>query len=269
MPWFYAEEGKQVGPIEDAEFERLVSSGAIAPGTLVWREGMPNWEPLLKVRPSLPPPSIAAPPSQPEAATPGQVRCTECQRIFAVEETVEIGTARVCAACKPVYVQKLREGAATFTPAAVVGTIRYAGFWIRFVAKFIDGLIVTVVLLPVSVIFGFTFSMNPSVGPANWQAMLAPMFANIAIQTFIGFAVRMFYTWLMVARYSATLGKMAVGLKVVTPEGLPISSKRAFARYWAEVVSQFTCYIGYILAAFDDQKRSLHDRICETRVVYK
>ena len=29
------------------------------------------------------------------------------------------------------------------------------------------------------------------------------------------------------------------------------------------------CYIGYILAAFDDQKRSLHDHICNTRVIYK
>ena len=268
MPWFYAEEGKQIGPIEDVEFERLIATGAIATTTLVWREGMPHWEPLLKIRPSLSPPPVAPSPSSSQAVPPGQVRCTECQKAFPMEETVEIGAARVCATCKPIYVQKLREGAATFTAAPHVGAIRYAGFWIRFVAKFIDGLIMTVILLPVSFIFGFSMTTNPF-GPANWQAVLGPMLANIAIQTFIGFAVRMFYTWLMVARYSATLGKMAVGLKVVTPEGLPLSSKRAFARYWAEVVTQFTCYIGYILVAFDDQKRSLHDRICDTRVVYK
>jgi hypothetical protein len=29
------------------------------------------------------------------------------------------------------------------------------------------------------------------------------------------------------------------------------------------------CYIGYIMVAFDQEKRSLHDHICNTRVVYK
>jgi len=29
------------------------------------------------------------------------------------------------------------------------------------------------------------------------------------------------------------------------------------------------CYIGYLIVAFDDQKRALHDHICNTRVIYK
>jgi len=40
-------------------------------------------------------------------------------------------------------------------------------------------------------------------------------------------------------------------------------------RFFATMLSQLTLYIGYIIAAFDDEKRSLHDHICDTRVVYK
>ena len=64
-------------------------------------------------------------------------------------------------------------------------------------------------------------------------------------------------------------GKMAVGIKVTTPEGQPISYLRAFGRAWAEQLSGLICNIGYIIAAFDDQKRALHDHICNTRVSYK
>ena len=85
----------------------------------------------------------------------------------------------------------------------------------------------------------------------------------------LGMFVRMLYAWLFVGRCSATPGKMLVGIKIVMAEGQPISYGRSFGRFWADVVSQLTCYIGYILAAFDDEKRALHDRICNTRVVYK
>jgi hypothetical protein len=34
-------------------------------------------------------------------------------------------------------------------------------------------------------------------------------------------------------------------------------------------LSGLTCYIGYIIAGFDEQKRTLHDHVCSTRVVYK
>ncbi len=54
MSWYYAQDNKPVGPVEDEAFERLVSAGVIQPGTLVWREGMPDWQPLAAVRPRQP-----------------------------------------------------------------------------------------------------------------------------------------------------------------------------------------------------------------------
>jgi uncharacterized RDD family membrane protein YckC len=50
--------------------------------------------------------------------------------------------------------------------------------------------------------------------------------------------------------------------------GGKIGYGRAFGRSCAEILSQLICAIGYIIAAFDDQKRALHDHMCNTRVIY-
>ncbi len=59
------------------------------------------------------------------------------------------------------------------------------------------------------------------------------------------------------------------GLKVIRSDGSPISYWRAFGRYLGTQLSSLTLMIGYIIAAFDDEKRALHDHICDTRVVRK
>lgn len=263
MQWFYAQAGQQIGPVDDAEFERLISTRVIEPATLVWREGMANWEPLSQVRPVAPStPPMLAQAAELSVAPPGHVICSECRKALPVEETVQIGNANVCAACKPIYVQKLREGAVTFTAAPA--EMRYAGFWIRFGAKLVDGMIMMIITLPFSFMFGFQIALNPMKMPD-----LSTIILQQSMLLFLGMTVRLLYTWLMVGRYGATFGKMAVGIKVVTADGQRVSYARAFARYWGEIVSQFTCNIGYLIAAWDEQKRTLHDHMCHTRVVYK
>jgi uncharacterized RDD family membrane protein YckC len=71
----------------------------------------------------------------------------------------------------------------------------------------------------------------------------------------------------MVGKYGATLGKMAAKIRVVTADGGKVSYGRATGRYFAKLLSAFTCLIGFIMAAFDEEKRALHDRICNTRVI--
>jgi uncharacterized RDD family membrane protein YckC len=60
---------------------------------------------------------------------------------------------------------------------------------------------------------------------------------------------------------------MACNLKVVVEDGERVTYMRAFGRHFAKLLSSMILAIGFIMAAFDDQKRTLHDRICETRVV--
>jgi len=71
-----------------------------------------------------------------------------------------------------------------------------------------------------------------------------------------------------VSTRGATPGKLALGLKIVRTGGSPISTGLAFGRYLAHLLSGYLLGIGYIMAAFDVEKRALYDRMCETRVVY-
>ena len=83
------------------------------------------------------------------------------------------------------------------------------------------------------------------------------------------FAVYGAYSIFFVGKYGATPGKMACKIKVVDETGAKIGYGRATGRFFAEFLSGLLCYIGYIMVAFDEEKRALHDRICNTRVIYK
>jgi uncharacterized RDD family membrane protein YckC len=261
MPWYYADNGKQTGPVTDEQFQSLISAGSVRGDTLVWRDGMPNW---------LPYSSVVAPTAETLQAAPlvpgaTAVVCAECHQTFPPEQTIRFGDAFVCSNCKPIYVQKLREGALTSGP----GVVRYAGFWIRAVAKLIDSLIVGVptMLIYFLFVFGMGGQMAPT-GAANASSIAAMLGLQFGIQA-IAIAISAAYTIYFVSKRAATPGKMAVGLKIINADGTTVSTGKATGRYFAEMLSGLTCYIGYIIAGFDDQKRSLHDHICSTRVVYK
>jgi uncharacterized membrane protein len=119
MNWHYAVGGQQQGPVDDAQLDALIQAGTVTQDTLVWREGMANWQPLRQARPSgaggAPPPAgppLAAPPAAAGTTGPGEVVCAECGKLFTRDNAIQYGTTWVCATCKPVFLQKLREGAA-------------------------------------------------------------------------------------------------------------------------------------------------------------
>ena len=275
MSWYYAHGGQQQGPVDDAQFDLMIQSGQIKGADLVWKEGMANWQPLSTVRPDVAftapaaplPASLGAPPVV-SGLNPDEITCVECHGRFAKDNAIQYGSTWVCASCKPVFVQKLKEGASVGTPmAAGLGTMNFAGFWIRFAAKFIDSLILSVIVL-VPVLF-IVFAMVSSAGQTG-QGGPPPVIAVIQlVAQVIYILVLVAYNTFFVGKWGATPGKMAVGLKIVTAEGEPVSFMRAFGRAWAEQLNTFTCTIGYIIAAFDSEKRALHDHICSTRVVFK
>ena len=104
MEWFYAANGKQAGPVTESQLADLARAGAITPETLVWRTGMEKWEPFKTV-------AIGAS----AVASGEQALCIECGRSIAKSEMVAYDKAFVCAACKPIFFQKLKEGV---TPGA-------------------------------------------------------------------------------------------------------------------------------------------------------
>jgi len=269
MNWHYVNQGQQAGPVTEEELLALVREGKISEETLVWREGLQNWTPFHQAGISTSPALIQPPPFQPPApVNPNEAVCAECGKVFPIDETIAYGNLRICAACKPVFMQKLAEGA-KIKPAAGEFHWDYAGFWIRFGAKFIDGLILgvpfmVVVFLIVGLSGGFSETPSQRHNPANDVApflMIFMQFGMIALQ--IG------YLTFFVAKYGATPGKMACGLKIVMPDGSPVSYGRAAGRAFGELLSAWTCYIGYLMILFDGQKRALHDHMCSTRVVRK
>jgi uncharacterized RDD family membrane protein YckC len=183
---------------------------------------------------------------------PVQVKyCSECGQPWPQEELARFGDRLICSNCKIAYAQKLREGVAS------AATFTYAGFWIRFVAILLDG----VILFVVSVVVQLAFA------PMLRSGRLDLMLMVLGAEYLIGMVVGATYEGVFVSRYGATPGKMALDLKVIRPDGGPLSLGRAVGRYFAKIVSGIILMIGYIMAGFDSEKRALHDLICDTRVI--
>ena len=193
--------------------------------------------------------------------------CSQCGQPSRVEELARFGDALVCPNCKGSFVQKLREGV-----SPVSSTFQYAGFWIRFLAILIDGIILAVVGGVIQFMFmgGSIASMGRlgrDVPPDQAFAALAPMLGLIGLAWLISIAIGCSYEALFVSRFGATPGKMVCSLKVVRPDGGPISLGRGVARYFGKMLSYMAFMIGFIIAGFDEQKRAMHDYICDTRVI--
>jgi uncharacterized RDD family membrane protein YckC len=182
--------------------------------------------------------------------------CTECGRPFPPEDLARFGTDMVCAECKPRFVQRLREGA----PTAM--TVVYGGFWRRFLAVLIDSVILMILNLPFAVILGLFVGLA---GTSRNSARVGG--ALLGLEWLFGIAIAVTYTAYFLSQKGATPGKMIMRLKVITATGGPISVGRAVGRYFANLLSAAILYVGYLMAAFDSQKRALHDHICSTRVI--
>lgn len=258
MTWYYAENNAQQGPVSDDQMRALAASGRVSGQTLVWKDGMANWLALEQAAPHLvaTPAAMAAQANAPvpdqafPALGPETALCSTCNKFKPLDQIVMIAGQRVCASCKPASLQRIRQGE---TPGP---QFRYAGFWIRFVAYVLD----VIILLPISV--GVTIFLLPTL--LNPENVAANLLANLGL-TLVQFAYKVFFN----GKYGATPGKLVVGLKIVRTDGSGLGYGLATGRLFAEFISAIIFGIGYIIAAFDPEKRSLHDRICNTRVIYK
>ena len=159
--------------------------------------------------------------------------------------------------------------------------MEYGGFWIRVGAYLIDGfllgLIFWFIISPIFMkMFSGMFSSLPMMDPSTMtEAQMQAVFADAAsrmmkmvwLTQIINMALMGGYFIILEGGPGQTLGKKALGLRVVTPEGERIGYLKAFARYIGRIISGVILGIGFIMAAFDDEKRTLHDRMCDTRVV--
>jgi uncharacterized RDD family membrane protein YckC len=250
MNWYYGVDGRHQGPVEEEALETLELSGAIEWTTPVWSEGMAAWKPFGEIfkRPS--------------------VHCHECNRTVDQEPAIHYRDLYICPECKVSFFQKVREGLASEEAA------HYCGFWIRFCAKMLDGLILMAVTLPLSVINQVIFfRFYPLTGQrdriesfentTNLGTFLTIQAAFVLVSLILSFAYEVYF----VGRFGGTPGKLLLRMRIVRSDFSRLTYARAAIRFFAKMLSDLTMYIGYIMVGFDPQRRALHDYIADTRVI--
>lgn len=227
--WYYADANlQQRGPVTSEGLAGLLRSGEVHQETLVWREGMTQWAPLREFAAELvPPPSVAH-------AIPARA-----------PEAPVIGKQ---------------------APVEIV----YAGFWRRWAALFIDQLILSLAF------YALVFALIVAAAIGGWVDMGAldsehpsPLLVvgYVGILLFYYVAAAAYYTLSESSRQQATLGKRAVGIKVVDLHGQRLTWGHAIGRWCAASLSYLSMYIGFAMAGFTARKQALHDMVASTLVV--
>lgn len=254
--WYYSDyERNRHGPVSARDLAELHANGQLAPDTLVWREGLAQWQPWRTLVGEV---------------IQGAGRPAVASASFATASAA----APASAGANPYSVA---EPTSPYAPPRAVlhdagdyvadGEVVYAGFWKRTAAYFIDSFVLMIVIGFLGAIFGVlgVFSMasmgDPSAFTAGGLAFIG-LFYVLEIVLMAGY-----FAVMHASSSQATLGKMAVGIKVTDENGQRISIARGIGRFFATIVSSLILLVGYLMAAFTDRKRALHDMIAGTLVV--
>lgn len=142
-------------------------------------------------------------------------------------------------------------------PYGYAGWKPYAGFWRRFAALILDGIIISIAT---SV---FTYGIIGGIFRVGGGGR------EVAYDLFRLAATWLYFTFMEASSNQATVGKMALGIIVTDLNGQRITWGRANARFWSKIISYVTLLIGFIMAGFTQKKQGLHDMIAGTLVVRK
>lgn len=235
--WYYQDANHQrVGPVSAEAVHEAVRNGTLSSASLVWREGMADWVPLQAAAAEigLPmPPGSSLPPAFPGESVAPRERMVlpSAGRDPSLDEVVP------------------------------------AGFVRRWAALFIDGL---VLIVPVMlVVFGVALGLGLSGmdGGALGQEGAESPLLTLTVYAVYFLASALYFAGMESSRHQATLGKMALGIKVTDNAGRPLTLSHALGRWFATALSYLTLYIGFLMAAFTERKRALHDMVSGTLVV--
>lgn len=160
--------------------------------------------------------------------------------------------------------------------------VKYAGFWTRFLANILDCLLLISVGYIIRVFFpvltpipdfsnmfesGEGFSQLFQIWTGIWKSMIS---VNM-VHMISGIACLAYFV-VMIGRFGATVGKMAVGIKVVREDLQPLSYGTVFVREvliknMLFIVIFFISWLGYLWIAWDKKKQGWHDKIARTLVI--
>lgn len=128
--------------------------------------------------------------------------------------------------------------------------MEYAGRLHRFAAFIIDAIVISVVIVVLDAI-GVIDIGEPSATDQVLEAVIS-----------FGYYI------LLTAAFGATLGKMALGMRVVDESGQNAGFLKVLIRETiGKLVSAIVLFIGFIWILFDDKRQGWHDKIGGTFVV--
>jgi uncharacterized RDD family membrane protein YckC len=261
MTWFFVNSGQQAGPISDIQLDEYILAGKILPDTLIWREGMEIWQPCQEVKSALAykAPTLRTPVKSTGDTVVAEIVCGACGGLQSREGAIKQGEAWICAACRPIHIQKVKAPTAAHASDKVV----YAGVGVRAVAKLLDGLILAVpAIIVMSAVVAF--ALPASIKAKSGGAFLLTVIGSALL---IGLTMVIYQIWCL-PKFGATPGKRLMGLRVIRAGGAEVSWGRSAGRFAGECINTLIpFFIGYIIAAFDSERRTVHDHIAGTRVI--
>ncbi|GAB3791289.1 RDD family protein [Dyella agri] len=226
--WYYADRhGQQQGPLSREDFLRVLEREQLPPETLVWRDGLAQWQPLSSLAEELGWPA-ATPPAMPPIPPPPPSRT-----------------------------------APAFAPAPAQ-VIIYAGFVRRLAAILLDGLVIGAINVALIFVLALAFGLS-AMGRSHASNPADAMLFLLIYPVIFGVAL-LYYSLQESSAHQATLGKRALGIKVTDLSGQRISWKHAVGRWFAAALSYLTMYIGFLMAAFTERRQALHDMVASTLV---
>lgn len=182
----------------------------------------------------------------------GILRCTRCGRPFCPSCVIRLRGFVYCAGCKGEQVRDIQSG-------SVTGQLELAGTGRRFGALWIDAILFRFLSAFAEVLAGMVAAA------ARISETQSLVLAALAV--FFSLALWAIYEGLMLQARGQTLGKMALGIKVVSVDGSDISAGQAWGRAALRQLLGSLLLVDYIPAFFTKEKTCLHDMLAKTRVV--
>lgn len=154
----------------------------------------------------------------------------------------------------------------------------HAGFWKRALAFFIDsivlsipmGIVYAVLLIPQGMALANLSTNGTEPSSDVMVGILGRYFASMVLIWLITIIGRwLYFALLESSKKQATLGKMALGIKVTDSLGRRISFARATGRFFGKMISGMTLYFGFYMAGFTQKRQALHDLLADTYVIDK
>jgi eukaryotic-like serine/threonine-protein kinase len=156
----------------------------------------------------------------------------------------------------------------------MVEEIKYAGFWRRLCADFIDSTLLDLVACLIGLMFLGIFYWGkillgfPSLEESFFDSMKS-FYLQVVLVGIRGLLSLVYFTWAH-HRYGTTLGKYPFRVYVVDASNHSLLSlKRSLVRCLSYVVSYVPMSAGFLMVAFQPQKRALHDLIAGSVSVVK